>query len=186
MKRIIASYSHKLFPCFFLFMMMSGCSGSSEPAVFDGLYLKYRIGTSSSCRISFDKISRNRFKVIMEPYNYSLCPGGYQDGKELIVDKFLRPAKKRLLSWGEAVLIWLPADTRKTGSRLHVGGLDSISEVKHWKEWEVAVITAQIGGGFLTGTWYYDVKTGFLVGMEKEFAGDKNLIILLEETNAGG
>ena len=62
--------------------------------------------------------------------------------------------------------------------------MGEVIEVKRWKEWEVAVINAQAAGGFLQGTWYYDVKTGFLVGLEKTFGGEKNLILLLKETNA--
>ena len=120
----------------------------------------------------------------MSPSSDTFLPDGYYK-KELIVDKYLNSAKGKQLIWGEATQLWLPADSRKVGARSPGGGMGDVTEVKRWKEWEVAVINAQVAGGFLQGTWYYDVATGFLVGFEKTFAGETNLIILLEETNAG-
>ena len=114
----------------------------------------------------------------------TFLPDGYYK-KELIVDKYLKSAKGRLLIWGEATQLWLPADSRKVGARSPGSGMGDVTEVKRWKEWEVAVISAKVAGGFLQGTWYYDVETGFIVGYEKTFAGETSLILLLEETNAG-
>ena len=165
-------------------LIISGCSNRSNAPVYSGLYLKYWDGTSSGCRISFEEIDGNLFSVTMSPSSGTFLPDGYYK-KELIVDKYLKSAKGRLLIWGEAIQLWLPAGSRKVGARPPGGGMDDITEVKRWKEWEVAVINAKVAGGFLQGTWYYDVETGFIVGYEKTFAGETNLILLLEETNAG-
>jgi len=164
-------------------LIISGCSNRSDPPVYSGLYLQYRDGTSGGCRISFDGIDGNLFSVTMSPSSATFLPHGYYK-KELIVDEFLNSAKGDRLIWGEATLLWLSAGSRKVGARPPGGGMGGVIEVKRWKKWEVAVIGAQVAGGFLQGTWYYDVKTGFLVGMEKTFAGEKNLILLLNETNA--
>lgn len=165
-------------------LIMAGCSFISDPPVYNGLYLKYWDGTSNGCRISFEEIDGNLFSVTMSPSSGTFLPDGYYN-KELIVNKYLKSAKGRLLIWGEAIQLWLPAGSRKVGARPPGGGMDDITEVKRWKEWEVAVINAKVAGGFLQGTWYYDVETGFIVGYEKTFAGETNLILLLEETNAG-
>ena len=165
-------------------LVISGCSIGSDTPLFSGLYLKYWDGTSSGCRISFDEIDGNLFSVTMAGSSGTFLPDGYYK-KELIVNKYLKSAKGRLLIWGEATQLWLPADSRKVGARSPGSGMGEVTEIKHWKEWEVAVIGAKVAGGFLQGTWYYDVVTGFIVGFEKTFAGETNLILLLEETNAG-
>ena len=165
-------------------LVISGCSIGSDTPLFSGLYLKYWDGTSSGCRISFEEIDGNLFSVTMSTSSGTFLPDGYYN-KELIVNTYLKSAKGRLLIWGEAIQLWVPAGSRKVGARPPGGGMGNVIEVQCWKEWEVAVVGAKVAGGFLQGKWYYDVKTGFLVGYEKTFAGETNLILLLEETNAG-
>ncbi len=183
MRKAINSF-YLLILCILSCLFVAGCSSRSNPPVFNGLYLKYWDGTSSGCRLSFDDIDGNLFSVTMSPSSGTFLPDGYYN-KELIVNKYLKSAKGRLLIWGEAIQIWLPAGSRKVGARPPGGGMGDVIEVKRWKKWEVAVIGAKVAGGFLQGTWYYDVETGFIVGYEKTFAGETNLILLLEETNAG-
>lgn len=167
-----------------LVLLLSGCSGGSKSAIWNGLYLDYQVGTSGSCRISFEEAASYHFKVLLSADDCSLRPEGYQEGEDLIVDKFLQPVKDGQLIWGEAVFLWLPDDKRKVGSHWTVGGHFEVKETKQWREWEVAMVTAKIG--ILEGNWYYHLESGFLVGMEKIFADERNLIYLLKETNAEG
>jgi hypothetical protein len=185
-KNGIASLSRTLiFPFYIILLLILSC-GSGKPAVWEGLYLDYEVGTMSECRISFDSAEGKYLRVIFDPQDCSLRPEGYRKGRDLIVDKNLKPRDGGLLTWGEAVFIWLPENKRKVGSHWTVGGHFEVSRREHWREWDVAVVDAEVGMvdaevGILKGTWYYDVDTGFLVGMEKEFGGERNMIYLLKD-----
>ena len=63
-----------------------------------------------------------------------------------------------------------------------VRGGDNIDEIKRWNKWEVGVVGAN-AAGVLKGTWYYDKKTGFLVGMKRDTAFFSSEEIILEDTN---
>ncbi|MBN1269994.1 MAG: hypothetical protein JXB04_10415, partial [Kiritimatiellae bacterium] len=42
---------------------------------------------------------------------------------------------------------------------------EAVDEVKHWEKWDVGVVKASFGvGGALSGEWYYEKNSGFLVG----------------------
>jgi len=162
--------------------LVGGCDVGGVSPARDGLYLEYQVGESSSCALSFEDAGGGKFRVVAEPERCSLWPGAPSDG-EVLVDHNLRPAGGGKLEWGEAVLLWLPKNKRKPGSYRSVagGGGFSVSRVERWHDWDTAVIQAKIA--LLKGVWYYDVKTGFLVGMEKEFAYETNLIYLLVGSN---
>jgi len=158
----------------------AGCS-KGPPALRDGLYLEYTIGESLSCRIEFQKMEDDSFTAILEPSDCSMRPEGYSIGEPIVVNAYLKAPDIPNLMWGEFALLWLPEKHRKAGTHLSVGGSFQITEIKHWEDWDVAVVNAQIGA--LKGIWYYDLATGFIVGMEKSFVGETNRILLLQDTN---
>jgi hypothetical protein len=167
-----------IFP-FYIILVLIGCGGNGKPVEQKELYLEYQIGMTGVCRILFEMTEGKYYKVTFDPPDCSLRPEGYRKGKELFVDKNLQPRDGGLLTWGEAVFIWLPENKRKVGSHLTAGGHFEVSRREKWREWEVAVVDAVVG--ILKGTWYYDIETGYLVGMEKEFGGERNLIYLLKD-----
>lgn len=154
----------------------AGCGGGNlgEPGVTDGLTLKYQVGEEWYCQVSFEAIDDKYFKVNLDPPDCSVKPD-VGSGGEMVVDGWLRLKDGRTPQWGEAVYLWLPEFRRTVGKH----GAMEVSRTGEWGGWSVAIVEGSFG--ILSGVWYYDLKTGFLVGFEKTFAGDRNLIYKLLE-----
>jgi hypothetical protein len=62
----------------------------------------------------------------------------------------------------------VPPSEFREGGRSHGVRADGV----RWREnWDVGVVTASVGlGRALRGEWYYDARTGFLVGGTKSTA----------------
>jgi hypothetical protein len=159
---------------------MAGCGGGNlgAPAVTDGLTLQYQVGEEYYCQVSFKAIDDKLFRVELEPPGCSVKPDGVSE-EEMIVDAWLRLKDGRTPQWGEAVYLWLPESRRTVGKH----GAMEVSRAGEWGNWSVAVVEGSFG--ILSGVWYYDLKTGFLVGFEKTFAGDRSLIYKLLEMTPG-
>lgn len=161
---------------------MLGCGKDKGPAfIFDGLYLEYAIGESSICRLEFSKVGDDVFLLKRDPEHCSVRPDG-MTGAEMRVTGWLESEGGKRLIWGEYMNLWIPPDARKAGAQSVFGGQEKI-EIGQLEERTVAIINAKIA--LLEGKWYYDVKTGFLVGFDKTFVGESHVILRLLETNAG-
>ena len=141
----------------------------------DGLYLSYD-QAGSQIRVTFTEISKTKFQATVTPGN-----------SQKIVNKRLESSGGAVYEVGLLGPLWIPPSSVKVGGKAHGS---SISEVKHWKEWDVGVVKASFGvGGALRGTWYYEVNTGFLVGGNKTTvmsSQGEGIQFVLSETNLEG
>lgn len=138
----------------------AGCSGFGEEApLSDGLYLNYDYG-GSSIRVTFSGLDADTFYVTLssgtEAENEDIS-----DQNKTIVDRRLETERGTVYEAGILGPLWIPPSTVKDGGRAHG---DEVTEVREWNGWEVGVIRASFGQGALSGEWYYDKETGFLVG----------------------
>ncbi len=164
-------------------LSLAACSEQGEPPLRDGLYLKYTFTQSGPCRLTFAQRDTGRFQVTKTPHDCPFRADGFRSDTELLVDGYLH-SNNGALYWGELSgefgLLWLPGRLRTPGSSL--GGGFSVVETKRWKQWEAVVVHAT--AGILESHSYYDAATGFLVGYEKTFGGERTLLFTLEDTNA--
>ena len=138
--------------------LLAGCSIFSQAPLEDGLYLVYDYA-GSTIKVTFKEIGKGQFKA-------TVSPAGIQ--KEEIVDKKLMTDDGRIYEIEPLGPLWIPSSSVRVGGDAHG---DSVKEVKHWRKWDVGVVKASFGmGGALTGEWYYEKTTGFLVGGSKTSA----------------
>ena len=160
--------------CIVLLAALQGCSDAKSPLL-DGLTLKYELSGDSVCEIQFKKAGEN-FKVHMVHDCPGLRPSGTQ-GDFLISPLFKTPE-------GEQVLWGVPLPLAPTGRAAgltagnRIGG-HRIAKEGTWKGYEVAILIAKIA--ILEQTFYFDKKTGFLVGSERGFTGDTKLLLELKD-----
>jgi len=160
-----------------------GCAKDKGPAfVFDGLYLEYTVGEDDTCRLEFTKVGDDLFLMKRDPEDCGVKPDGMAGGEMRVTGRLESEDGKRL-NWGEYINLWIPPDVRKVGTHTIYGGREEVIAVEQWQDWQVAIVHGKIA--LLEGKWYYDVKTGFLVGFERTFAGESHLILHLTDTNAG-
>lgn len=144
------------------FVLLAACSSEPPALSGDGATLVYEIGDEETrCELNFAAIGGDKFLVTAEPEDCSLNPVAFR-GTELLVDNKLEVDGAQP-AFGETVRLWNPKSKRKRRTE--------------WNGAEVAVHTAKIGA--LSASHYYDVEHGFLVGMEKEFVGDRKVIYRL-------
>ncbi len=85
-----------------------------------------------------------------------------------VVDTRMRTTDGLVFELGSLGPLWVPPNEVREGGSAHG---TRVSEVRRWENWEVGVVTASVGiGGALRGEWYYDTRTGFLVGGTKSTA----------------
>jgi len=85
-----------------------------------------------------------------------------------VVDSRMRTANGLVYEIGSLGPLWVPPNEVREGGSAHG---TRVTEVRRWENWEVGVVTASVGlGGALRGEWYYDTRTGFLVGGMKSTA----------------
>jgi hypothetical protein len=164
-----------------------GCSKLNEffeqAPIEDGLYLSYASGEGTWITVDFSKKSSDQF--------YATTKNEYEDEEtsevissnisRVLVDKHLK--KENGYPFDAEVLgpLWTPPSSIKEGGTIHGTYID---EIKKWKDWNVGVIKASFGRGAVTGQWYYDQKTGFLVGGQMATVIDeKGDNFVLDDTN---
>ena len=134
---------------------VASCMFGPKAPLEDGLYLSYQ-SADSSIRVTFEEISGNKYRATTTP-----------GGGEKIVDKSLRTELGGIYEVGLLGPLWIPPGEVEVGGNAHG---DEVTEVKRWNGWEVGVVKASFGRGALQGEWYYEKKTGFLVGGSKTTA----------------
>lgn len=145
---------------------LSGCSKFlsffEQAPIEDGLYLSYYVD-EYWVTIEFSKIKNNKFYATQKfEYENEELNEYTQKPKRVIVNKRLVKENGVVYMPSELGPVWTDPSTIKPGGSIHGTYID---EVKKWNGWEVGVVKAGFGvGGAITGTWYYDKKTGFLVG----------------------
>ena len=115
-------------------------------------------------RLTFSPAEGDRFDTSVEyadghgafePAQASSAPGD-------VVDARLRTADGRIFELAALGPLWVPPSQLREGGSAHG---TPVGEVRRWEHWDVGVVTASVGlGGALRGEWYYDARTGFLVG----------------------
>lgn len=182
---MVAPYPRGLVPIVLSLVAVSGCSQYGEPSVGDGVYLEYTYAGSDICRLEFHAEGGD-FRVTQNPVNCALRPEPAPPADGLIVDKYVRTSAGAV-TWGELSgefgPLWIPEEMRTVG-RHRFGIPLNVTELSSWGSREVAVMLQALGP--LRVKSYYDLDTGFLVAVEKEFGGGPNLIIELRSTNAVG
>ncbi len=163
---------------------LAGCSGFGEEApLSDGLYLKYDFG-GSSLRVTFSEIDAGSFYATLSSGPEADSDSGdvsKQNSK--IVDRKLKTERGTVYEAGILGPLWIAPSAVKKGGSAHG---DSVAEVREWNCWEVGVVRASFGRGALSGEWYYDKETGFLVGGMRATimnADEGGTVFILDDSN---
>jgi hypothetical protein len=170
-----------------LLCFSTGCSKLNEffeqAPIEDGLYLTYSFGDATWVTVEFSKISSGKY--------YAEAKSEYEDDESsetisssygrVVVDMNLK--KENGYPYDAEVLgpMWTPPSSIRKGGTIHGTYID---EIKKWEGWDVGVIKASFGRGAITGQWYYDKKTGFMVGGQRATVMDeKGENFILDDTN---
>jgi hypothetical protein len=166
-----------------------GCSKFNEflehAPIEDGAYLSYAFDNGTWVSIEFSEKDSNQY--------HAAAKNEYEDEEtseiesstisRVLVDRNLK--KENGYPYDAEVLgpLWTPPSSIKEGGTIHGTYIDAI---KKWEMWNVGVIKASFGRGAITGTWYYDQKTGFLVGGHLTTVIDeKGESFVLDDSNIG-
>ena len=177
----------RLFATAFVLSFLCGCPQLAQFAerapLEDGLYLEYDLeGTSYT--IIFNKVSEDKFKITYEygfdsesedEYGEWEEEYGEEDEEEeydegITVDRQLKTEKGFAYDDPELGVLWTPPSSIKKGGSVS-GAI--FTDVKQWEGWEVGEAKAGIGQGAIVWVWYYDKKTGFLVGGSVTLVSDE-------------
>lgn len=172
---------------------LEGC-GKQEPAPYrDGLFLKYQttiggpMGLESgfSIQVRFSQAEGEKLKATFTLSETSQDTKVIADSSgptEVLVDKYGRVDKGKplcLISPDEPPL-WAPVSHMKPGGTIEKA---RFYQKQHWQRWDVWVAHPDLPVG--SADWYYEAKTGFLVGTVFSAMG-AGMSTLLGETNAEG
>ena len=168
-----------LFFAVLLILISGGCAYLTPAPIEDGSYLTYEyelpasyIGEGYRFRftITFTEAKRGKYEVTVGCSDQQLAgkiiKPHKKDGK-IFVNRAMQRRGRKLLLLEDFGPLWVPPSAQVEGSG---EGIDLIffgrttDEITQWNKWRVYVINASIFRGALSGTWYYDTKTGFLVG----------------------
>jgi hypothetical protein len=150
-----------------VFSFLSGCSMVFEffekAPIEDGSYVSYYCSEGYWVTVDFSKISGDQFYAYMETEYEDEALAELQTSNPVRDKVNKRLKKENGFPYDAEILgpMWTPPSSVKQGGTIHGSYID---EVKKWEDWEVGVIKASFGRGAITGTWYYDKETGFLVG----------------------
>jgi hypothetical protein len=156
-----------------------------EAQVNGGTYLVYDIG-GSMMRLTFSPAEGNGFSTSFE---YADEHGTFGTDELLatqgdVVDTRMRTADGRIFELASLGPLWVPPSEVREGGRAHG---TPIEDVRRWENWDVGVVRAAVGmRAALQGEWYYDTRTGFLVGGKKSTAvsaPDQGLAFTLTDSN---
>ena len=166
-----------IFIAVFSLLLLSACD-SGKPAMNESMYLEYKSGAGIACKIDFSKIKPGVYNVKFTPNPCGLQPAEFKNSEKDKVNSKLQPISgPKIITWGDGVNLWIPADKRKSGAHWNYNGAFAVSRVEKWNGWNCAIVTATVGA--LQSWWYYDVKSGFLVGVERKmkFVDNKRTVI---------
>ena len=140
-----------------------------EAPISAGTFLEYD-NAGLQMRLTFSPADGDRFDTrvsfVGEDGTYSSAqPSSHPSNA---VDTRMRTAHGLVFELGSLGPLWVPPSEVREGGSAHG---TRVTEVRRWGNWEVGVVTASVGlGGALRGEWYYDTRTGFLVGGTKSTA----------------
>ena len=140
-----------------------------EAPVSAGTFLVYE-NAGMQTRLTFSPADGDRFGTNIE---YADDRGTFEAAQRSpaqsdVVDTRMRTDDGRIFELGSLGPLWVPPSEVREGGSAHGA---RVGEVRRWENWDVGVVTASVGlGGALRGEWYYDAKTGFLVGGTKSTA----------------
>ncbi len=192
-----------IFLLFFIFtVVMFGCSYSKPAPLEDGIRLRYKFKGMEGglfCDLIFTKTGNGYFEVTVDgseeniPIEYFIKPHE-KDGK-IIVNKFMKRRNGKPLEIGTNGPLWLPSNKRKKGGNVGIDLSMSAAvtdKIENWNGWKVYVVEASVFRGAVSGTWYYEVETGFLVGCNTKSVASEMLSIddsptmILVDSNVDG
>ena len=134
-----------------------------------GTFLVYDNG-GIQMRLTFSSADGDCFEANVE-YAYDqgeFEPASPSSAQGRMVDRHMRAADGGIFELGSLGPLWVPPSELREGGSAHGTRVDG---VRRWKNWDVGVVTASVGlGAALRGEWYYDARTGFLVGGTKSTA----------------
>jgi hypothetical protein len=166
---------HYLCMAWILFLT-NGCgvNGKEPIPFFDGLYLVYKLGsTTETYKVrllnsgefevieteQFEDLELEEVKMIVDPYGK--VKSRVKDGK--------------ICKKGYKIHLWLPKCYRKEGASRE--GFCVINRA-HWEKWDVWVAKDEMGV-----CYYYEANTGFFVGWEVSTQIGRGKLVLVN-TNA--
>jgi hypothetical protein len=163
---------------------LAGCSGFGEEApLSDGLYLNYGYG-ESNLQVTFYEIAADSFYAALSSGSEAESnPEDIPERNKTIVDRRLKTERGTVYEAGILGPIWIAPSKIKKDGRVHG---DAVNEIREWNGWEVGVISANFGQGALSGEWYYDTYTGFLVGGMRASimnADEGGTVFILDDSN---
>ena len=137
-----------------------------EAPISPGTFLVYD-NAGMQMRLTFSPADGNHFDTNIE---YADGHGAFEPAQPSsaprdVVDTRMRTTDGRIFELGSLGPLWVPPSELREGGSAHG---TRVGEVRRWENWDVGVVTASVGlGGALRGEWYYDARTGFLVGGTK-------------------
>ncbi len=164
---------------------------SSEEAHIDGgTFLVYDVG-GSMMRLTFSPADEDEFDTSLFSTSFEYADEHGSFGTDELpatqgdlVDAHMRTADGQIFELASLGPLWVPPSEVHEGGRAHGA---RIEKVRHWENWDVGVVTAGVGVGMaLRGEWYYDTRTGFLVGGTKSTAVSapgQGLVFTLKDSN---
>ncbi len=156
-----------------------------ESPISAGTFLEYDNG-GMQMRLTFSPADDDHFDTSV---SYLDEDGSYPSAQpsaapSKVVDSRMRTANGQIFELGSLGPLWVSPNEVHEGGSAHG---TRVSEVRRWGNWEVGVVTASVGmGGALRGEWYYDTRTGFLVGGMKSTAlslPGEGLVFTLTDSN---
>ena len=169
-----------------LVVTVSWAGRSREESVLEsGTFFVYDIG-GSMMRLTFSPTPGDEFSTSFE---YADQNGQFGTDPMLVtqgenVDSRMRTPDGRTFELASLGPLWVPPSEVYEGGSAHG---TRIEFVRRWEHWEVGVVTAEVGmGAALRGEWYYDTRTGFLVGGLKSTAVSapgEGLVFTLTDSN---
>ncbi len=174
LRRYIATFIVSMF----LIGTSGGCSSIrsyfEHPPIEEGTFLTYDLQGGTYLVVTFSKTGSNQFDAVetVTFENEDHTDFGFdeenrrvpseQEAVKTIVDGRLNTKRKTPYQPGRLGPLWVAPSNVKVGGSAHGA---TFAEVKEWKGWDVGVVSAGFGrGGAVTGGWYYERKTGLLVG----------------------
>ena len=170
--------------CITCFGLLVSCSGFGEEApLSDGLYLNYAYG-GSNLQVTFYEIDTGSFYAALSSdpeaeTNLEDIP----ERNKTIINRRLKTERGTVYEAGILGPLWIAPSKVKKGGSAHG---DSVIEIREWEGWEVGVVRASFGQGALSGEWYYDKETGFLVGGMRATimnADEGGTVFILDDSN---
>ena len=168
------------------------CSKPQAPLADDNT-LTYVQG-SSVLEVRFSKVDDTHFSAEVRRRGrdgtFALAKGLIEGTQEasVVVDRRLRTQSGSVLEVNVLGPMWVAPDQIKVGGKAQEGSIDRVGAVKSWRRWIVGEVKASFGvGKALRGTWYYEKKTGFLVGMHRASIVDpKGALYVLQSSTVPG